>query len=134
MHHTINLAYGDSVTIHTPEHAPIKLQSIKLNAIKENIKQYQVFETVCNATGITIDEILGPRRTPNLVLARCYIAMHLLKNYHITLSHIARLLSRDHTTIIHYRKMYKNLSDVKDSYLLMFLNQLEQYEKGKIEA
>ena len=131
MHHTINLGYGDSVTITTPEHAPIKLQALQHEALKETITKYIVFQDVCNATGITLDEILGKNRKQIFVLARCFITAHLLTNYHLTMSDIARLLGRDHSTIIHYKRLYKNLNDVQDNTLINFLNQLNRYEKAK---
>lgn len=135
MHHTINLGYGDSITIHTPEHAPIKVQAICEDALIEETKNYPIFETVSKATGISIAQILSKRRPNNLVFARCYIANVLLSQNNMTLAAIATLLNRkDHSTIIHYKELYRDLIKTNEASMRLMIKKIQVYEKNQSKA
>jgi hypothetical protein len=62
----------------------------------------EIIEEVSQQTGVSVGEILGPRRAPNLVAARHLAMWRVHKRLpHYSLPRIGRLFRRDHTTILY---------------------------------
>ena len=134
MHHTINLAYGDTITIVAPSSpVPVKVAIVKKKIETEEINKYPIFKRVCDAFDVTLEQILGVSRKNNLVLARFIIAYDLCVNYQLQLSSAARLMHRDHTSIIYYMRMYKTHIKNEDVKLAAACKQLEYYDRVKDE-
>lgn len=55
--------------------------------------------------GITVADIVGPRRFKRLLPARVFVARRLRSELGLSYPHIARIMNRDHTTIQHYVKL-----------------------------
>lgn len=70
----------------------------------------RVILSVSQALDIPVKQIIGKSRKRHLVDAR-HIIVGLLKKYHpsIPVLHQARLLNRDHTTLLHNREKYNDL-------------------------
>jgi chromosomal replication initiation ATPase DnaA len=82
---------------------------------------------VCQAAGISTDEIKRKCRKPKLVTARqvyCYIAK---KNTTHSLREIGELVSIDHANTIHAIKKIKDLLSVNDKPVMDILNNLQQF-------
>lgn len=129
MHHIIKLEYGDSITIHTPEMKPTKVEIVRKSIEDDEHSMYSIFKRICDAFEITIEQILGNNRRRHLVLARLVIASDLITNHNLQITAVGRLLNRHHTTAMYYRTSMKDLLKNNDAHLLKFLKQLERYEK-----
>ena len=58
-------------------------------------------DAVCEAEGLTLDELLSPRRSTRIARAR-QLAMYLARELTpLSLTEIARGFNRDHTTVLH---------------------------------
>jgi len=129
MHHTIKLEYGDSITIYAPDIPPTKVEIAKKNIETEELAQYEIFDRVCKAFDMPIEDILGKRKNANIVLARMVITYDLMVNHQLQVTTVSRLLCKHHTSAMYYFKTIKDLLDTHDSKLLNFQKQIELYEK-----
>lgn len=132
MHHTINLTYGDTLTITVPDKPLTRYEIAKKAVSTDELNKYPIFQRVCDAFAITIDEVLGHNRKAVLVIARLIIAYDLCHNYSLRITAAAKLLNRDHTTIMYYLKTVRDRVDTQDEKYANHIKQLEIYEK--IEA
>lgn len=130
MHHEIKLGYGDTITIHAPLLPLTKIEVVK-NAVKsEQIDKYLIFKRVCDVFEITIEDILGKSRRQCFVIARLIISHDLCTNHRLKITAVAKILCRDHSTVLHHLRTYKNLMKTNDEKLITALKQLEYYEKN----
>lgn len=70
--------------------------------------QKQIISDCADEFGVTVADILSPSRKKNFVIARRKIAWTLYKRGTFSLNQIGRLMNRDHTTILHSIRAYKN--------------------------
>ena len=81
-------------------------EGIKINKKKVLPASFEaVVNKVCIYYEVNKQEVLGNRRFEFLVRTRSIIINLMIEVHSISLSHLARLLNMDHTTIIHHRKM-----------------------------
>ena len=81
-------------------------EGIKINKKKVLPASFEaVVNKVCIYYEVNKQEVLGDRRFEFLVRTRSIIINLMIEVHSISLSHLARLLNMDHTTIIHHRKM-----------------------------
>jgi Trp operon repressor len=69
----------------------------------------------CNQDDVPMEEILSKTRKRSVVEARMMVSK-LLLNEGLSYSEIARFLSKDHATIIHYRNLHDDLIDSDPQY------------------
>jgi chromosomal replication initiation ATPase DnaA len=81
----------------------------------------------CDKFDVSIREIESKSRLSDFVLFRCIIAFYLRKEYELTYFKIAELLgNKDHTSIIHYIKVFNNLYATNDIKLLNYLKLIKK--------
>lgn len=129
MHHKIKLEYGDSVTIYTPALPPTKFDIVRKAMKSDEIDKYPIFDRVCKAFNIKMDELLGSRRQQHLVFARFIVSYDLIVNHNLQVTTVSRILCKHHTTIIYYLKTMRHMKKNNDDKLEMYQTQLEMYEK-----
>lgn len=88
-------------------------------------------DDVVETLGITKDKLLSSSRDSEIVLTRQCIGYILRNKYGLNLKSIGRILSRDHTTIIHGNKaieislyLYRNHNDSKSKEAVNYLNEI----------
>ena len=65
---------------------------------------HQIMREVCELAGVTRGELLGPWRTYHVSSVRQIIAWRMRRETLLSYTQIARLLDRDHTTIIYLER------------------------------
>jgi len=76
------------------------------------VEPYQILSKICDATGLSVKQITGRNRKAELVLAR-HVAMYVIRDVSgQTLSSIARMFNRDHTTVIYAISHVINMIEV----------------------
>ena len=84
---------------------------------KKTIIFERVINTTCSFFDLKVEDVIGKRRNPNLVVARCIISNILRHKYAYTVKSIGLLLgNRDHSTIVNLSKRHSDF---------MFTNQWE---------
>jgi len=79
----------------------------------------RVVDAVSKSTGVTVAEIMGPRRDRNIIRAR-FAAMAIARDYlNLSYPQIGREFNRDHTSVINAMRRVDALCDDRD------LNDLE---------
>lgn len=73
--------------------------------MRKNIEK--TIDRACSIWGVTRKEVLGRSRERPLPFARAMIAKTLRDMYGMTLLRIGFELNRDHSTIVHYLKVYE---------------------------
>jgi chromosomal replication initiation ATPase DnaA len=132
MHHTITLRANDTLLITAANEAvQIRYKPILLAQKKEPIDLEKTITQITRLFGVTEEEIKGTKRSVLLVMVRCYLA-HLLRSQWppLTLAGIGKILKRDHSTIIHYMKMWDSFESISDGYFVNFLNKIADDEKN----
>ena len=88
-------------------------------------------DDVIETLGITKDKLLSSCRDSEIVLTRQCIGYILRHTYGLNLKSIGRILSRNHTTIIHGNKaieislyLYRSHNDAKSKEILNYLNEI----------
>lgn len=76
-----------------------------------------LMKIIAKETSVSVSEISSPIRTKQLIIARHIFCGILKDDYNFTYTHIAKLISRDHTTIIHAVKQYRNRKYLEQSFL-----------------
>lgn len=79
----------------------------------------QVIETVCEALGMSRNELVSPVRKRHLAEGRCIaIGIILARIPSFGLKRLGRIFNRDHSTAIHCRDLYNDLygSDKEFTY------------------
>lgn len=68
--------------------------------------------TVCAATGISVDDILAPRRAPAAAASARQLAMYLAHvGFGVALADVARAFRRDRTTVAYACRRIEDLRD-----------------------
>ena len=80
------------------------------------IKSAVTLEVVAEWFDISIKDILGYRRSRNIVNARSVVAFILRNNTSMSLPEIGTLINRDHTSVIHAVRRIKTLVDNEVSW------------------
>lgn len=82
----------------------------ELDNAKEFIKHYLSYNH------IETDDFLGKSRIRELVFHRIIVSVVLVKMFDLGLVGCGRLINRDHSSVIHYLKKYKDLSEIYKEY------------------
>jgi chromosomal replication initiation ATPase DnaA len=133
MHHTIKLDYGDTITITAPALPPVAIKVAQKRVQMEEVHKYKIFQRVCDAFDITVEDIISKSRKQTLVLARFIIAYDLVVNHKLQLSTVGRLMCRDHTSIIYYVQTFRDQVKHNDAKLAAARNQILFYEQALLE-
>ena len=80
------------------------------------IKSAVTLEVVAEWFDISIKDILGYRRSHNIVNARSVVAFILRNNTSMSLPEIGTLINRDHSSVIHAVRRIKTLVDNEVSW------------------
>ena len=80
------------------------------------IKSAITLEVVAEWFDISIKDILGYRRSRNIVNARSVVAFILRNNTSMSLPEIGTLINRDHSSVIHAVRRIKTLVDNEVSW------------------
>lgn len=80
------------------------------------IKSAVTLEVVAEWFDISIKDILGYRRSRNIVNARSVVAFILRNNTSMSLPEIGTLINRDHSSVIHAVRRIKTLVDNEVSW------------------
>ena len=80
------------------------------------IKSAVTLEVVAEWFDISIKDILGYRRSRNIVNARSVVAFILRNNTSMSLLEIGTLINRDHSSVIHAVRRIKTLVDNEVSW------------------
>ena len=81
-------------------------------------EQFQkIIDVICKAYNITKEELLSPRKTNMLTLAR-HTLYRSLTHMGLNLSETGKLTKRDHATVRHGIQVYKNLYDTDEMFRL----------------
>jgi hypothetical protein len=84
----------------------------------------QLFDQLCEA-GISLRKIdirKTRRKSADVVRIRFAIGNILTKHYGMTTVEVGRLMGKDHTSIVHYRKLHKSRYRSDDEYALLYDN------------
>jgi chromosomal replication initiation ATPase DnaA len=73
------------------------------------------YERVAEATGVSVDDMLGRRQTYEIARAR-FIVMRLLRNQHASYLQIGRAMDLDHSTVINGIQRFDWLLDQCPSF------------------
>lgn len=65
-------------------------------------------QSLCSQLGAEYEDVIGKCRRRDLVMARVIISEYLRYVLLISTEWIGRVLNRDHSTILHYSKVYDN--------------------------
>lgn len=99
-----------------------------------------LFETVEEITGIKKEEITSKKRDQNIAMARNIVGYILHKGVGITTTLTAKIINRDHSTVVYYNKMfdgnynyYKDFKDVYDLVTGLFWSKFFTTEEKEID-
>ena len=67
----------------------------------------RIRDRACRVFDVRISELLSDRRETNLVLARQFICYWAARLTPMSMPQIARKLNRDHTTVLHNKKVWR---------------------------
>jgi hypothetical protein len=128
--------YSKRVSIVTSEEAAAKRlatfqksQETKVNLRKFNELEQSILSIVCRVHKVDIEDFVRLRRGRELVDARFQFAAIFRLQFYYTLSKIAGLLSKDHSSIIHAIKKHKDFYDTISSYKSQYVKVLNEIEK-----
>lgn len=128
--------YSRRVSIVTSEEAAAKRlatfqksQETKVNLRKFNELEQSILSIVCRVHKVDIEDFVRLRRGRELVDARFQFAAIFRLQFYYTLSKIAGLLSKDHSSIIHAIKKHKDFYDTISSYKSQYVKVLNEIEK-----
>lgn len=82
----------------------------KINNAEEFLKHY------LNYNHIDYDEFMSKSRDSKLVFHRIIASVVIIRMFDLGLAQCGRLLNRDHSSIVHYSKKYKDLSEIYKEY------------------
>lgn len=68
----------------------------------------KIIQTVCKIWSVSLDDVCGRCRKRELVFARMTIANFLREYTPLSTTEVGALISRNHSTVIHYIKTYKD--------------------------
>lgn len=114
--------------------APIKLPVRRVYETKKRLPNYmplatRVLKTVAAEFGMTVEELIGQRRTNRYCIARFVVVGILTEMTQMSLPAMGRRLgNRDHTTILHAQRQAKKLFSTE-----AFRNRVDQI-KSEIAA
>lgn len=100
----------------------IKIQ-IQINDKKWEYSYFNfkgVLRQLCKKQGTTIKEIRYGKRTRLNIFNRIIIVNELLKRFHYI--EVGKIIHKNRTMILHYKKRYKNAIEGFDKTLLEFIN------------
>lgn len=128
--------YSRNVSIVTSEEAAAKRlatfqksQQTKVNVRKFNELEQSILSIVCRVHKVDIEDFVRLRRGRELVDARFQFAAVFRLQFYYTLSKVAGLLSKDHSSIIHAIKKHKDFYDTISSYKSQYVKVLNEIEK-----
>lgn len=100
--------------------SPYVIPGLKLNRGKL-LEKRDVIDAVCDYYDIEKTELMGNKRPQEVVNAR-QIGMYILrKKTSLSLSKIAQVFNRDHTTVIHSINKINGYLDIKDKETILAL-------------
>jgi len=111
----------------------LKENNYKINSSDEMVfnSAKSMVDDVLDALNITKKKLLSPCRDSNIVLTRQCIGYILYNNYGMSLTGIAKVLSRTHATVIHGNKaievslyLHRNHKDSRSKEVLNYLNEI----------
>ena len=70
---------------------------------------YNIIISVCDHYDISYDILMGKRRDQYIVDARKIIVYFIMNHTNLTVSKIAKIMRKHHSTILHYRNHFNNL-------------------------
>jgi chromosomal replication initiation ATPase DnaA len=66
----------------------------------------RIMERICRATGVSRHDIMSKRRNPRLILVRQAVMYWACRSTGMSTPQIGQLMGRDHSTLIHGKKIY----------------------------
>jgi hypothetical protein len=107
----------------TPTPTMLEMVSTLEDVVLPRPTAKRIIKAVSEATGITISDILSPRRSNSVVRAR-HIAIYIIREYtRKSLPEIGRHTNRDHSTIIHALRCVEAKRDYYEPELTKVLKQ-----------
>ena len=103
--------------------------NIAVSLVDESaILEYSDIENaVCNAVGVTVEEVISKRRTTDYVTSRQLISYYSRMHTSMSLSSIGQKLgNRDHTTVLHNVQKIKNLIQTGDHQIMIYVNRINR--------
>lgn len=67
----------------------------------------EIIDSVCEETGISKSQMLGPRKTTTVVAARWHAIRRVREETSLSLLEIGDVFERDHTTILHALRSFE---------------------------
>lgn len=90
-------------------------------------------QRACDLFGLTYEELTGTQRKTEMTMSRMFVA-HLLKNHGTTLTRIAEVLRKHHSTIFYYVErieddlvIYPKTKAKYEKYESMVADEVEQH-------
>lgn len=88
--------------------------SNSFRTVKKGYDASEIISLSCKFLDTTVPEIMKRDRSRFIVERRMLIMYYLFKKYGMNKSDIARMFSRDHTSVLHSLKTIEKLMDVDD--------------------
>lgn len=105
----------------------VSLEIIGLQPISINNPDV-VAKVICDHFAIGKKQLCGRDRDINFVLARQCFIYFLCRKFRgrLSMMKVGKLLSRDHTTIVHHVKRIKDMIEVKDQLFMLPMRRIER--------
>lgn len=87
------------ITAHAATAARLKRRDGRLSS-DEDQRVREILQVVCEARGVTLEQLIGRRRQQPITKAR-HLAMYLLRTYGLSYPTIGSIFKRDHASVMH---------------------------------
>lgn len=86
----------------------------------------KLLRMVCNYYKVEVSEVVSESRKQNLINARSMYSYFATEVYGAIQEDASRLLKKDRTTLIHYKRKVKGYLDINDESTVLEFNQLKE--------
>jgi len=86
----------------------------------------KLLRMVCNYYKVEVSEVVSESRKQNLINARSMYSYFATEVYGAIQEDASRLLKKDRTTLIHYKRKVKGYLDINDEVTVLEFNQLKE--------
>lgn len=90
------------------EGTPEELEAI---VTRSELSFKTIFKEVCKYYGVSMLDVISPRRNMKIVMARHIVAYIALQHTKLSTGQVASLLARDHSTIVYARQRMETLME-----------------------
>jgi len=75
--------------------------------VRLRVTMKEICQEISDLYGVSVDELLGPKRTKSISNARQHAMYLMAEQRHLSLPRIGSFFNRDHTTILHGVRAHK---------------------------